>query len=127
MLTNGLNGTTEATATTATNSPYSPRGTTPIPATRLPPTKRTQTPNLPGIPIRPRSGGPLLTRADAEPAREIGEFFSRLLVGLFRPMGSSNDHGLHQQAVGGTLRNLLTTVAALLALNPTPSGVEHSV
>ena len=32
MLTNGLKGTTEATATTATNSPYSPLGPTPIPA-----------------------------------------------------------------------------------------------
>jgi hypothetical protein len=50
-----------------------------------------------------------------------------LLVGLFRPMGSSTDHGPHQQAVRGTPRNLLTTVAALLALNPTSNGVEHSV
>jgi hypothetical protein len=50
-----------------------------------------------------------------------------LLVGLFRPVGSSTDHGQHQQTVRGAPHNLLTTVAALLALTPTSNGVEHSV
>ncbi len=38
-----------------------------------------------------------------------------LLVGLFRPIGSGTDQGLDQQNADRTPRDLLTTIAALLA------------
>jgi hypothetical protein len=49
------------------------------------------------------------------------------LVGIFRPIVSRTDPIPHQQWADRIPRDLLTTVAALLALNPTPNGVEHSV
>src|SRR5829696_6849214 len=65
MLTNRLTGTTEATATTATNTeilrPPTPAG--------QPPSRAHPKAHLLAIPIRPRSGDPLLTRGNTSLAR----------------------------------------------------------
>ena len=72
-------------------------------------------------------GQPILD-ADLEvrPAETTDTTLLRL-VGIFRPTGSSTDQGRHQQSVRCIPCHLLTTVAALLALNSTSSGVNHSV
>ena len=58
MLTNRLTGTTEATATTATNTQILRPAWPTLPAT----SGHNPKTNLLAIPIRPRSGDPLLTR-----------------------------------------------------------------
>jgi hypothetical protein len=48
-----------------------------------------------------------------------------LLDGLFRPITSSTDQGLHQQSVRRIPRDLLATIAALVASSPASHDAEH--
>lgn len=48
-----------------------------------------------------------------------------LLAGLYRPIRSTSQ-GLDQENADRTPRDLLTTIAALLALSPTSNDTEHS-
>ena len=57
---------------------------------------------------------------------ETAETTLLLLVGVVRRIGSSTDQSLHQQDLRRAPRNLLATVAALLALSPTSKDAEHS-